>query len=141
MRLDPENSFPPDFRTKFQELHDKYDEVFNPQIPGYNDAAGSFEGKINMGHVEPPERKGRLPQYARNRLAELQDKFEKLENLGVLKYPQDVPVSVEYVNASSLITKSSGGFFLVTVFADVRRYSKPQPSLMADVDSTLRYIA
>lgn len=30
---------------------------------------------------------------------------------------------------------------MVTAFADVGRYSKPQPSLMPDVDSTLRNIA
>ena len=35
----------------------------------------------------------------------------------------------------------SGGFRLVTAFAEVGRYSKPQPSLMPDVDSTLRSIA
>ena len=30
---------------------------------------------------------------------------------------------------------------LVTAFAQIGRYSKPQPSLMTDVDSTLRSIA
>ena len=34
-----------------------------------------------------------------------------------------------------------GGHRLVTVFADNGRYSKPQPSLAPDVDSTLRHIA
>ena len=37
--------------------------------------------------------------------------------------------------------KPSGGHRLVTAFADVGRYSKPQPSLMPDVDSMLRTIA
>ena len=37
--------------------------------------------------------------------------------------------------------KANGGFRLVTAFADVGRYSKPQPSLMPDVDSVLRRIA
>lgn len=50
-------------------------------------------------------------------------------------------VNVEYVNPSFLVKKPSGGFRLVTAFADVGRYSKPQPSLMPDVDSTLRQIA
>ena len=40
-----------------------------------------------------------------------------------------------------LVKKPSGGFGLVTALADVGRYSKPQPSLMPDVDSTLRTIA
>ncbi|VDI46836.1 Hypothetical predicted protein [Mytilus galloprovincialis] len=40
-----------------------------------------------------------------------------------------------------LVKKPNGSFRLVTAFADVGRYSKPQPSLMPDVDSTLRQIA
>ena len=61
VHLDPENALPPDIRAKFQELHDDYDEVFDPRIKGYNGAAGSFEAQVNMGPVEPPQRKGGYP--------------------------------------------------------------------------------
>lgn len=37
--------------------------------------------------------------------------------------------------------KLNGGHRLVTAFVDVGRHSKPQPSLMPDIDSTLRQIA
>ena len=37
--------------------------------------------------------------------------------------------------------KPTGGHRLVTALADVGRYSKPQPSLMPNVDSILRHIA
>ena len=141
LRLDPENALPPDIRAKFQELHDDYDKVFDPRIKGYNGAAGSFEAQVNMGPVEPPQRKGRLPQYARNKLVELQEKFDQLEELGVFKRPEDLGISIEYLNPSFLVKKQSGGYRLVTSFADVGRYSKPQPSVMPDVDSTLRHIA
>ena len=94
-----------------------------------------------MGPVEPPQRKGRLPQYARNQLLELQHKFDELEALGVVRRPEDINIAVEYLNPSFLIKKAKGGYRLVTAFADVGRYSKPQPSLMPDVDSTLRLIA
>ena len=50
-------------------------------------------------------------------------------------------ITAEYLNPSFLVKKTSGGFRLVTAFAEVGRYSKPQPSLMPDVDSTLRSIA
>lgn len=49
-------------------------------------------------------------------------------------------MSVEYINPSFLVKKPSGGYRLVTAFADVDRYSKPQPSLMPDVDSILRSV-
>ena len=102
---------------------------------------GPFESKVNMGPVEPPQRKGRLPQYARGKLIELQQKFDNLEEMGVFKRPEDVGTSVEYLNPSFVVKKASGGYRLVTAFSDVGRYRKPQPSLMPDVDSTLRLIA
>ena len=103
-------------------------------IQGCNSAVGPFEAKVNMSPVEPPQRKSRLPQYARNKLVDLQNKFDELEKLGV-------NVVVEYLNPSFLVKKSNGGYRLVTAFADVGRYSKPQPSLMHHVDSILRQIA
>ena len=47
---------------------------------------------------------------------------------------------MEYLNPSFLVKKANGGHRLVTAFEDVGRYSKPQPSLMPDVDSILRSI-
>ena len=139
--LDPENLLPRDVRAKFSSLLDEYDHVFDPKIKGYNGSVGPFEARVNMGPVEPPQRKGRLPQYARNQLLELQHKFDELEALGVFRRPEDINIAVEYLNPSFLIKKANGGYRLVTAFADVGRYSKPQPSLMPDVDSTLRLIA
>ena len=96
--------------------------------------------KVNMGPVEPPQRKGRLSQYARDQLIELQEKFDHLEQLGVFRRPEDVGITVEYLNPSFLVKKPNGGSRPVTAYADVGRYSKPQPSLLPDVDSTLRLI-
>ena len=96
---------------------------------------------MNVSPIEPPQRKGRLPQYARSKLVDLQNKFDELEKLGVCKRPEGINVVVEYLNPSFLVKKSNGGYRLVTAFADVGRYSKPQPSLMHHVDSTLRQIA
>ena len=106
----------------------------------YNGAVGPLEGTVNMGPTQPPQRKGHLPLYGRDKLVQLQDKFDELEEAGVIRCPEDVGISVEYVNPSFLVKKHGGGFRLVTAFADVGRYSKPQPSLIQDVDSTLRTI-
>ncbi|KAK3749721.1 hypothetical protein QZH41_003772 [Actinostola sp. cb2023] len=94
-----------------------------------------------MEPVEPPQRESRLPQYARNKLVELQQKFDDLEATGVFRRPEDAGVDVKYLNPSFLASKSSGGSRLVTAFSDVGRYSKPQPSLTPNVDTTLRLIA
>ena len=55
-----------------------------------------------MGPVEPPQWNGRLPQYARDKLVELQEKFDHQEQLGVFQH-QDVGITVKYVNPSFLV--------------------------------------
>jgi hypothetical protein len=139
--VDPDNTLTTDMLAKFRSLLAEYEDVFDPDFKGYNGSAGPFKANVNMGPVQPPQRKGRVPQYSRDKLEELQEKFDHLEAQGVFKRPEDAGVRVEYVNPSFLVKKSSGGYRLVTAFADVGRYSKPQPALMPDVDSTLRQIA
>ena len=139
--LDPDKLLPDATRLEFQQLLQKYDRVFNPVITGYNGAAGPIKATVNMGPVQPPQRKGRVPQYSRNNLVQLQAKFDELEQAQVFRRPEDLGITVEYLNPSFLVKKPSGGHRLVTAFADVARYSKPQPSLMPDVDTTWRTIA
>ena len=75
----------------------------------YNGAVGPFEGAVNMGPTQPPKRKGHLPLYGRDKLVQLQDKFDELEEAGVFRRPEDVGISVEYVNPSFLVKKPGGG--------------------------------
>ena len=138
--VDPDEILPQDVKHQFEALHTEFEDVFDPRFKGYNGAVGPFKAVVNMGPVQPPQRKGRLPLYSRDKLVDLQTKFDELEALGVFARPEDVDITVEYLNPSFLVKKPSGGFRLVTAFADVGRYSKPQPSLMPDVDSTLRKI-
>ena len=138
--VDPDGILPSKARNDFQSLHAEYDGVFSSSFQGYNGASGPFQAVVNMGPVQPPQRKGRLPLYSHDKLVELQNKFDDLEGLGVFARPEDVGITVEYVNPSFLVKKPNGGSRLVTAFADVGRYSKPQPSVLPDVDSTLRKI-
>lgn len=87
----------------------------------------------------PPQRNGRLFQYSRGQLELLfQAQFNELESMGVFQKPEDVGVTVEYLNPSFIVKEGSGGFRLVNAFSEVARYCKPQPSLMPEVYSTLR---
>ena len=140
VKLDSDNILPIHAKQEFKDLLQKYDSVFNPTYKGYNGAMGDFQCHINMGPVQPPQRKGRLPQYSRDKLVDLQQKCDDLEALGVLRKPEELNITAEYLNPSFLVKKPNGGFRLVTAFEDVGRYSKPQLSLMPDVDSTLRSI-
>lgn len=139
---DPDNTLSPEMRNKFLEAHEKYSKAFNPDLSQtYNNYSGTYTQTINMGPVQPPQRRGRVPQYSRNRLDELQAKCDDLLAAGVFARPEQVGVSVEYINPSFLVNKPSGGTRLVTAFSDVGRYSKPQPCSLPDVDSTLRTIS
>ena len=141
VHVDPDGLLSSSEKAAFVSLLREFQLVFDSRIPGYNGAAGPIEGVVNMGPVEPPQRKGRVPQYSRDQLDMLQTKFDELESQGVFRRPEDLKVVVEYLNPSFLVKKRNGGFRLVTAFTDVGRYSKPQPSLMPDVDSTLLKIA
>ena len=112
--------------------------MFNPQISKYNGASGKIEAFVNMGPTLPPQRKGRLPQYNKSNLDALQEKFDELEVAGIVAKPEHVNICVEYLNPSFLIKKPSGGSRLVTSFGEVAQHSKPQLSLMPNVDSVLR---
>ena len=139
--LDPNSLMPTSIRNKFQQVLKQYDTVFDPKYKGYNGYYGDIKAVVNMGPVLPPQRRGRIPQYSRNKLDELQAVFDKLESDGIFKRPEEAGIVVEYLNPSFLVRKSNGGHRLVTAFTDVGRYCKPSPSTMPDVDSTLRTIA
>ena len=139
--VDPDNVFSPELKEKFHALHRKYNRVFDSSYEGYNHSYGKFEAVVNMGNVKPPQRKGKLPQYSRDKLSTVQEHFDKLEKLGVLAKPESIGVNVEYVNPSFLVKKSNDTFRLVTAFTEVGKYCKPQPTLLPTVDSTLRTIA
>ena len=76
VKVDPDNILPDTIRNQFRKVLQTHDEVFNPAIVGYNGIAGPVQASVNMGPVQPPQRKGRVPQYSRDKLVELQQKFE-----------------------------------------------------------------
>lgn len=69
--LDPDGVMPDDIKGGFRALHREFDDVFDPHFKGYNGAAGPFQARVYMGPVQPPQRKGRVPQYSRGQLQEL----------------------------------------------------------------------
>ena len=138
--VDPNHVLPTDIVAKFHAVNSRFRNVFNPKGKLYNGAFGKVEAVVNMGPTLPPQRKGRVPQYSRDKLVELQEKFDDLESDGVFVEPNEVGVVAEYLNASFLVKKASGGHRLVTSFGEVAKYAKPQPALMPDINDTLRLI-
>lgn len=140
VRIDPDNRMPVSTKAKFAEQLIKYDDTFNPQLGKYNGESGPIKAVVHMGPVLPPQRKGRMPLYGRSNLEQLQAEQDYLEEQGALVRPEDLGIHVEYLNPSFLVKKPKGGFRLVTAFTDIAQFSKPQPSLMPNIDNTLRQI-
>ncbi|XP_069110407.1 uncharacterized protein [Argopecten irradians] len=85
-----------------------------------------------------------LPDYTRQAFRDKLHLFDNLFDPNFRGYNGAAGKFEAHINmgpANLLKEKPNGGFRLVTAFEDVGRYSKPQPSLMPDVDSTLRTIA
>ena len=139
--IDPHDITPIDYKNRLECLCESYGHVFSPKFSGYNGRDGNVKATVNMGPVMPPQRKGRMPLYNKDKLTLLQNKFDELEELGVFARPENVGINIEYLNPSFLVKKPRGGYRLVTDFGEVAHYAKPQPSLMPDMDSILRSIS
>ena len=139
--IDPDNQLSASERNKFASLHTRYDDVFNKWIDKYNDASGRVRAFINMGPVDPPPVKARLPSYNTEKLELLQDKMDELEELGVLAKPEDVGVKLEYVSSSFLVKKGEHDFRLVTAFNNIGTYAKPSRSRTTTTEDVFRFLA
>ncbi len=141
VQINPDNLVSADASKRAAEINRMYDQVFCPDLPLYNGHSGRVECKINMGPVKPPQRKGRLPHYDHKKMVLLQEHFDELERQGVLCKPEEAGVVAEYLNMSFLVDKpGKNSFRFVTAFAEIGEYSKPQPSVMPNVEDTLRMI-
>ena len=130
VKVDPDNILPDTIPNQFREVLQTHDKIFNLAIVGYNGIAGPVQASVNMGPVQPPQRKGCVPQCSHAKLVELQQKFDESEQCQVFWRLEDIGVTAEYLNLSFLVKKPCGGFRLVVALTDMGRYSKPQPSLL-----------
>lgn len=89
IQVDPAGQLTAPQRAEFLKVNKLYKDVFSEEQHVYNHAYGKFEAVINMGDVKPPQRKGRIPQYSRDRLEKLQAKFDQLETDGVSIRPEE----------------------------------------------------
>ena len=57
VEVDPDNILPETICKQFRKVLQTHSEVFNPAIVGYNGIAGPVQASVNMGPVQPPQRK------------------------------------------------------------------------------------
>ena len=69
-QLIPDHALPDGIRAEFHQLLQAYNSVFDRTISRYNGAVGPFKAVVNMGSVQPLQRK-----ISRNKSVELQGSF------------------------------------------------------------------
>ena len=123
--------------TLFNDLLHDYDCVFSPHLGTYNDKSGCICAHNNIGPVEPPARKGKLPFYNQSNLQKLQEEADKLKELGVLAKLEEVGVHVKFVSPSFLVRKPDGSSRFVTAFNNLNPYVRLLPTATVSCDDIL----
>lgn len=139
--VDPDGQLQSSDRQNFISINKQFDQVFSPSIGCYNDHSGHIRASVNIGPVEPPSRKGKLPLYNHGNLQQLQSEADKLEQLGVLAKPEDVGVEVKFVSPSFLVKKPNDGFRFVTAFNNLCQYSRILPTANVSCNDVLRKLS
>lgn len=139
VNLNPDNLLNEKEVADFKEILTTYDSVFSPVDSTYNGRSGACYVEVNVGKNPPPQWNGRTPFYSDTGLDELQAKFDEMKAKGMFSRPQDIGVTVENVNNSFLVKKTVGKR-LVTDHKAIASYCRPTPSLLPDVETTLRRI-
>ena len=103
-----------------------------------------MEAVINIPNALPSSaRLKEVPWYPKTLLAELQQKFDELEEKGAIGRPQDIGENIEAMSPSFLVKKKppSNGYRLVTSFGNLAAHVKTAPSPMASTENVLRHMA
>ena len=138
---DPNKQLTREQRNSFDALHQKYDAVFDPKIQVYNDYSGPVRAHVNIGPVKPPPRKTRIPSYSTELLQELQAAADELEELGILRKPEDLGITVQHASPSLLLREGPNKRRMVTTFNDLSPYIRIPPTASSDCNSVLRKLS
>ena len=142
--LNPDGIFTKEEENKFREALLTNDDVFAPVTSTYNGHSGPCYVQVNVGPNPPPQHKGRTPPfYGDDGLQELQEYFDDLQSRGILSRPEEIGVTVENINPSFLVNKPppSTKKRLVTDFKSIKDYCRPSPSLLPNIEATIRRIS
>ena len=140
MILDPDGCLDQDTHEKLKALNLKFDDVFNPFISNTMVQAAKLRP---LSTLAPPflfSEKAGFPSTTGTPLRNYKTSLMSSKLPPSLQKPEQVNVHVEYLKTSFLVKKPNGGSRIVTSFGEVAQYSKPQPSLMPNIDGVLRAI-
>ena len=123
--IDPDNKLSTVWKQKFRDLCSDYKDIINPRPGKYNGYYGRVDNSINFTAAPPPTVRAHLPKYSNEMLKILASKMDKLEEWGVLRKPEDLGVTPEFVVPSMLTPKpEKDEWRLVTDFTPLNIHIK-----------------
>ena len=142
VKIDPDNILSRAQREDFERVILEYKEVFNKQPGQYNGRFGEVNNSISFTEIPPPNAKIYSPQYSEAMKVKMAEKMDDLERDGVLCCPEELGISVEYVNPSLLVPKQEAGDFrFVTDFGGLNQVIRKSPSASPSISEAKRALA
>ena len=128
VKIDPDNILDKKIRDQIWDICHEFRDVITPRPGRYNGSAGNVDTRIDFKTSPPENSKVYSPNYSPQMQVELAKKLDKLIQWGVLRTPEELGVTVQYVSPSMVIPKSEPGEFrLVTDFSNLNKHIRKYP--------------
>ena len=142
IKVDPDNILDEHIRDQIWDICREYKDVINPRPGRYNGSAGNVDTQINFRTSPPENAKVYSPNYSPQMKVELARKLDKLVEWGVLRTPEELGVTVQFVSPSMVIPKSEPGEFrLVTDFSSLNKHIWKYPGTSPTIQEAKESIA
>ena len=116
--------------------------MITPRPGRYNGSFGNVDTRIDFRTSPPENAKVYSPNYSPQMRTELARKLDKLVQWGVLRTPEELGVTIQYVSPSMIIPKSEPGEYrLVTDFSSLNKHIRKYPGTSPTIQEAKESIA
>ena len=142
IKLDPDNVLTREEKEQFRQLCSEFTDVLRPEPGRYNGYAGHVDNKINFLMPPAPNKviyQQKLTEPMKKLLGE---KMDKLRSFGVLRFPEEVGVTPEFVSPSMLLPKQEPGEWrLVTDLSGLNKFTKKPEGKHPTIQEAKEFLA
>ena len=107
IKIDPDNQLSQEAKNEVTDILKQNAEIFNPDLPGYNNAMGKVEVTFEWASIaRPPVNRAREADYNARGTELYNEKARELIKLGVLKKAAEINIQPAFKNNSFLVKKN-----------------------------------
>ena len=153
VQIDPGRQLTEKTKDQIVEILQKHENIFQPDLPGYNHAYGKVEATFQWASAaRPPANRARMPDYNSKGTELYNAKAKELTQLGVFCKATDIDVQPAFKNNSFLVKKQSAAakqwdqcglkdVRMVTAFSQLQKYILTIPAKVVKHDKILQACA